>query len=163
MRYESRKISIACVYTQIKYIWLFKAFTLFIFFSIFCACLLHSTVTNGKLGQSLNDYCVLPGWSGAPCFFPLYSYVSEDKADKISLIQIEQFSLGSQLKYTVHSNSHLAVVFSKRDDQTLTFHSFTNGSGNHMCRLFCLIAIGIDNYTSNNEQFILRRCKMRSI
>ena len=43
------------------------------------------TVTDSKLSRSLNNDCVLPGWARDLWFFSMYSYVSEDKSDKISL------------------------------------------------------------------------------
>jgi hypothetical protein len=56
------------------------------------------TVTDSKLGQSLNDDCALPVRARDLWFFPMYSYEPEDKSNKFSLTYMEQFSLGSQFK-----------------------------------------------------------------
>jgi hypothetical protein len=58
----------------------------------------YNTLTDSKLGRSYNDCCVFPGWARDLWFFPMYSYVSEDKFDIILLTYMEQFSLGSQFK-----------------------------------------------------------------
>ncbi len=45
----------------------------------------------------LNDDCVLPGWASDLWFFSVYSYVSEDKSDKISFTYMKYLVLAANL------------------------------------------------------------------